>query len=271
LSLAVLLLASPPVALRRGAAEPEEPPRDLPVIRAEGDPIRGLLGQIASPTLPEAAAQKLFDELVVKGAVALPSIAAAFRDADSDDTVVWIAARALARIGGPGARASLLEGLNSTRVIARLGAASGLTILKDPTTAVALERALLDSALVIRSQAADALGAMGSRRSAVALSEALAHPGNWKDGRSLFVRYHIVAALGAIGSIGGVDALLAVMEEKDPPLQQLALQALTTITGTTFREGPPNSPPSRDEVARWRSWWSQRKVAPPPEEVRAQD
>ena len=268
----LLVALQPAVAASRGS-EQEEAPRNLPVVRAEGDPIRALLQQIASPTLPEPSAQALFDQLVVRGAGVLPSLAAAFRDKQSDDTVVWIAGRALARIGGPGVRVTLTEGLSSSRVIGRLAAVSGLTILKDPSSAEALERALFDGALVVRSAAADALGVMGSRRSSTALSESLNVPGNFRDGQSLFVRFHIVAALGSIGSIGGIDALISVLDGQEPALQALAVASLEAITGNRFADpsAPHGAAPGKDEVSRWKSWWSQRKVAPPPQEIEPKD
>lgn len=244
----------------------EEAPPDLPMVQAQEDPVRALLQQIASPTLSEAAAQRLFDELILKGPNVLPSLASAFRDPTEEDTVVWIAARGLGHLGGSGAVHVLVDGLSDPRVMARLGAVSGLTLVRDAAAVEPLERALKDPAVVVRAHAADALAAIGDRRSSKALSAALDLPENFHDGRSLFVRHHIVAALGSIGSIGGVDALIRTLSDPDPDLARLASRGLSGITGMRFREtnASAEAPPSDAEVEQWRAWWKDRRVLDAP-------
>lgn len=252
------------IAARQTPAE--EAPPDLPTVQAQLDGVRSLLQQIASPTLPEARAQRMFDALVARGPEVLPSLASAFRDPAEDDGVIWIAARGLGRLGGSAAVQVLIDGLVDPRVMARLGAVSGLTLAKDATSIEALERALHDEAAMVRAYAADALAVLGDRRSSKALSEALDLESNFYNGKSLFVRHHIVRALGTIGSIGGIEALISVLDDPEDDLARMAASALTGITGLKFRDtgAPAEARPSADEVGRWRAWWKDRRVLDAP-------
>ena len=268
IGLAALLLAAAPAAAQDDVEEVpphlrvEEAPPELRVEQPPLDPFQEKLAAVANPLLPEDQAQTLFDELVGSGLNAVPSLVASYRSKHSGDQENWVAARALGRIGGASAIRALSAGLDSPRIITRLGAVSGLTLIADKSTVPVLEQALFDRAMTVRAAAADALAIIGSRKSSVSLSKALNLPANYHHGRSHFVRMHIVQALGNIGSIGGIDALIGVLGEDEEPLQSAASLALEKITGTSFRAlgGDPMDPPSAAEVAQWRAWWSQRSV-----------
>jgi hypothetical protein len=239
----------------------EEPIPDVPVVEAETDPVARLVGEAASPRIPEEIAQSRFNELVARGGTALPSLARIYRDKSSAEPEVWVAARAMGRIGGDGARNTLVGGLKNERIINRLGAVSALEIMKDKESAKPLERALFDRAMTVRAAAADALAAIGSRKSSVALSEALNIPANFKDGKSLFVRRHIVDALGTIGSIGGLDALVSTLDDEEADMRLAAIHSLQQITGMSFRGGAgPATAVTPDEVQSWKNWWGNRRV-----------
>ena len=252
---------APPADLPTASEEEAIP--DMPVVEAPLDPVRELIAQAANPRLPEPAAQRHFDQLVAMGAVALPTAAQVYRDPNSTDFEAWVSARLLGRVGGDGAVNTLLEGLKAKRIIARLGAASGLEMLKDPRAVKPLERALFDQAMTVRAAAADALAAIGERTSYKALAEALNLPGNYLQGQSLFVREHIVSALGGVGSIGGIDALVGVLQDDDPRVTLAATRSLTQITGITYRDASvgEDAPPSETEVDSWRKWWAHRSAA----------
>ncbi len=264
--MALLLAAGPALAQDAEEVPPElrmeEAPPALRVEVPNRDPFHEKLALIANPLLPELEAQALFDEVVASGSLAVPALVATYRDARSDDQANWIAARALGRIGGASAIRTLSAGLESPRIITRLGAVSGLSLIGDKDTVPALEKALFDRAMTVRASSADALALIGSRKSSVALSKALNLPANYHHGRSHFVRMHIIEALGNIGSIGGIDALIGVLGEHEEFLQIAASVALEKITGVSFRPlgTDPMAPPSASEVAQWQAWWSQRSV-----------
>jgi len=266
--LSLVLLAPPaaaediPEELPTEPIPDDEPIPDLPVVEATIDPVLDLLVQAANPRLPEQEGQRFFDELVARGGTALPTLARLFRDPDSSDRENWVAARAIGKIGGEGARRSLETGISSPRVITRLGAVAGLQTLSNVESVEALERALFDQAMAVRAAAADALGAIGSKRSAKALSQALDLPANFHHGRSLFVRRHIVEALGAIGSISGIDTLVGALADEDSAVAMAALRALTQTTGMDFRGNTvlPGTPVAEADIEAWNKWWSKRRA-----------
>jgi HEAT repeat protein len=258
---AAALAEDPPADLPDAGADEAIP--ELPVVEAPLDPVAELIAQAGSPYIDEAIAQQRFDQIVAMGASALPTLATTFRDGKASDFEAWVAARAMGRIGGDGALNTLIAGLESPRIIIRLGAVSGLELLADRRAVEPLQRALFDKAMTVRSSAADALGTIGDRASSEHLVQALNLPGNFHQGRSFFVRHHIVAALGKIGSIGGIAALIGVLDEAEPDLQLLATRSLTEITGMSFRDENlgTTAPPSEAELESWRQWWAKREAA----------
>ncbi len=265
--LALLMLSSPafaeapPTDLPTEAPEEEEIP-DLVVVEAPRDPVRELITQAGNPAFAEPVAQAHFDRLVAMGKNALPTLALVYRDPKSSDFENWVSARAMGRIGGDGAVNTLITGLEAKRIIMRLGAVSGLAMLKDERSVSPLEKALFDQAMTVRAAAADALGGLATRTSSKALVESLNLPANYHQGQSLFVREHIVLALGNVGSIGGIDALVGVLEDKDPRIAFAATKSLTQITGITYRDASVGQePPGEEEVANWKAWWAKRSAA----------
>jgi HEAT repeat protein len=252
----------PPEGLPQGELPDDEPVPDLPVVEASVDPVLELLVNAANPRLSDQDGQRFFDALVARGSSALPSLAKLFRNPQSSDRENWVAARAIGRIGGEGARRSLEAGLESPRVITRLGAIAGLQNIADKASVEPLERALFDQAMTVRAAAADALGALGVRRSAAALARALDLPANFHQGTSLFVRRHIVNALGDIGSISGIEVLVTTLSDSDPEVAMAALRALTQTTGMDFRGNAVlrGTPVAASDVEAWTAWWSKRRA-----------
>jgi hypothetical protein len=257
-----VIAEEPPEGLPESDRPDDEPIPDLPVVEATIDPILELLVSAANPHLSEQDGQRFFDALVARGGTALPSLAKLFRDPNSSDRENWVAARAIGHIGGEGARRSLEAGLGSARVISRLGAIAGLQTTADKASVEPLERALFDQAMTVRAAAADALGALGVRRSAVALARALDLPANFHQGNSLFVRRHIIKALGAIGSISGIETLVNTLSDSDAEVAMAALKALTQTTGMDFRGNSvlPGTPVAETDIETWTAWWSKRRA-----------
>jgi len=262
LNAAVVKAEEPPEGLRQGELPDDEPVPDLPVVEATIDPVLELLVNAANPRLSDQDGQRFFDALVARGSSALPSLAKLFRNPQSSDRENWVAARAIGRIGGEGARRSLEAGLESPRVITRLGAIAGLQNTADKASVEPLERALFDQAMTVRAAAADALGSLGVRRSAVALARALDLPANFHQGTSLFVRRHIVNALGSVGSISGIEVLVATLSDSDADVAMAALRALTQTTGMDFRGNSvlPGTPVGDNDIEAWTAWWSKRRA-----------
>ena len=240
----------------------EEPPSDLEEVRptpqrgqvqTTGGSIADLVAEAANPGVPEQVARARFNEILSHGRSAVPELVTLFKDGKRSDLELWVTARALGRIGGDSARSALTDGLRSKKIMARLGAVSALAVLGDPASVPALEAALYDKAMMVRAGAADALGAMRQPGSSKALGEALNIPPNFSRGKSLFVRRHIVEAMGTIGSLGSVDLLIKTLEDSDSSVQLAARGALQSISGRTFHSG---SAITGDEISAWQNWWT---------------
>ena len=136
--------------------------------------------------------------------------------------------------------------------MSRLGSVSGLGLVGDKRAIPSLESALEDKAMMVRAAAADALGGLRQPASADALGKALNNPANFRGGQSLFVRKHIVDAIGSIGSRSSLELLVSSIEDADPAVQLSARNALTRITGESFGRG---SSVTAEETDAWKTWW----------------
>jgi hypothetical protein len=221
-------------------------------IAPSGAGVGALVAEAANPGVPQTVAQARFNELVSRGSTAIPELNHIYNDKKRADLEVWVAARALGRIGGPEARSGLEAGLKSSRIMSRLGSVSGLGLMRDLTALPALEGALYDKAMMVRAAAADALGLLRQPSSAGALGKALNISANFRSGKSLFVRKHIVDAIGAVGSSASLDLLVTSTADADPSVQLAARNALVRMTSKSFGRG---AKVSAQEAASWADWW----------------
>lgn len=175
-------------------------------LRSEADVLAAL-----SPSTPAALAVAVCRLVATVGdaATATPGLCRLLCDASCGRVRVH-AAGALARLGGPGARAALTEALlcdDDEEVRAR--AARGLGALRDHRSVSALCATLANAgeAAAVRSEAAEALGVIGRRSATPVLVRAL------RD-REPDVRAGAANALGMIGGLDVVPVLRAL--EADP-------------------------------------------------------
>jgi HEAT repeat protein len=261
-TLRALILLVPITLLLPAAATADEPiptglrevhpvPAETPV-SPSGAAVGVLVAEAANPRVPENIAQARFEEIVSRGPSAVPALTYIYKDPKRADLEVWVAARALGRVGGPEARAGLEAGLKSVRIMSRLGSVSGLGLMRDLQAIPALEGALYDKAMMVRAAAADALGGLAQPTSALALGKALNISANFRHGQSLFVRKHIVDALGAVGNSASIELLVTSVGDADPGVQISARKALVQMTGKSFGR---SSKVSSDEAEAWQAWW----------------
>jgi HEAT repeat protein len=242
----------------------EEVPEDLREVRPvrssveiapSGGDIGTLIAEAANPRVPEHIAEARFREIVSRGPAAARELTAVFNDTKRADLEVWVAARALGRVGGQEALQTLMGGLKSKRIMARLGSVSGLGLLGDQQAVSSLEATLYDKAMMVRAAAADALGLLGQPASAAALGAALDVPANFRAGQSLFVRKHIIDAIGALGSTSSLPLLVKSTGDADPTVQLAARNALIKMTGESFGRSAQVTP---EETQAWQTWLSSR-------------
>jgi len=261
---AVALISSwsPGVAL----AQEDIIPDNLQTVVVEMTEVETLLGQIAQAGVPEEFAQRAFNDLVSLGPASTPELIAIYQDLGESEHRRWVSARALGHIGGDKAVEALLTGMRSNDFMTRIGATSALGILQGDQARMALEEALFDPAMEVRCTAADGLAEMGHQASSLSLARAVNTPDNFHRGASLPSRSHMVLALGRTGGETAIEALIGVLDDRNPSLRALTVKALEEATGANPNQSYGNGVTATDaEVQGWKDWWSRHASAKPGE------
>ncbi len=243
-------------------AQDESIPDNLQTVIVEKTEVETLLGQIAQVGVPEEIAQRAFTDLVSLGPASTPELIAIYQDLDDTEHRRWVSARALGHIGGDKAVECLLAGMRSTDFMTRIGATSALGILQGDQARMALEEALFDPAMEIRCTAADGLAEIGHQASSLSLARAVNTPDNFHRGASLPSRRHMVLALGRTGGETAIEALIGVLDDRDPTLRALTIKALEEASGASPNHSHGNGVTATDaEVQGWKDWWSRHAAA----------
>lgn len=257
--IAAASLALPASSLR---AQEEAVPADLEVVEVELSEVETLMGVITHPQVKRETAERAFADLVELGPVATDELVRIYQNDDETDHRSWVAARALGHTGGAAGVDALLDGLQTGRFIERIGAASALGVIKGDDARLALEEALFDKGMEVRSTAADSLAQIGHQASSLPLSRALGHPENFHRGRSLPIRGHIIVALGRTGGETAIETLVAVLDEDGGSLQAMTIKALEEATGANPYGSPGNGNTcSEAEIDAWQAWWATHNKA----------
>lgn len=202
-----------------------------------------------------------FDTLVELGPRGVPALSAVLSDTGRDFDQRWIAARALGRIGTPDAMEQLKKTVAEDKFsMARLAAISSLKDAGERSAVPILTEALNDDAMVVRSAAADALARLGDVSVVPSLLEALDREDNFYKGKSLWVRRHIVKALGELESRGAVPKLVELIDDQDAEVGYQAIRSLEKCTRLSFRV-PASSKQEYAKTAapKWKEWWEENK------------
>jgi HEAT repeat protein len=186
------------------------------------------LGDARKDPITRTMACKLVEWLRVRSAV--PALADALAQADDDRGILWAAAEALARLGGPEATSILLEVLERGSVNKQLVAASALGPLGDPAARSALRTVAMDT----QRDAAVRMLAIRALRDLQAL-EAVSDLITILSSESPELRYESARALGQLRDPLSIPALehaaatdVAVLSHGRSVRQQ-ALEALGHI------------------------------------------
>jgi HEAT repeat protein len=220
-----------------------------------------LLVRITDKDTSEIEHKAAFDELVKLDEPAVDHLSGILKDPVAPFNNRWVAARALGKIGGPLATKSLRGSLASDKFsMIRLAAIQGLKDIRDEGSFDAYVKALGDDALVVRSAAADALGALGNPKAVPALVKALDREDNFYKGHSLWVRRHIVAAMGATDSRTTVPVFIKALDDNDPNVHREAIAQLERVTKVTFKIPASNQDEFMTKATpKWKAWWEENK------------
>lgn len=269
----IALFSALSLAAAPGAALAAEPAPALEVVKlkpgTEGQPaltavdqeVMQILERISDKETGEIEDKQDFERMVSIADSAVPRLTVVLRDQNARFDHRWVSARALGKIGGNDATKTLRGALADDKFsMIRLAAITGLIDLGDTGSYDAFVKALGDDAMVVRSAAADALGALGDAKAVDPLVKALDREDNFYRGRSLWVRRHIVAALGRIESRSSVHRLIKALDDADPTVNREAIASLEKVTKVSFRVPATND---ADRVTRttpkWKSWWEENK------------
>lgn len=220
-----------------------------------------VLARIADKETDEISDKTDFDRLIELEKAAVPRLSAVLANANAQYDQRWVSARALGRIGGKDSIKALRGTLTKDKFsMMRLAAIQGLKDSNDAGSFDALVTALSDDAMVVRSGAADALGALGDARAVAPLIAALNREDNFYRGRSLWVRRHIVAALGRIDSRSAVATLIETLDDADRSVGTAAVTSLELVTKVSFRVPAANQQEWLARTApKWKTWWEENK------------
>ena len=220
-----------------------------------------VLARIADKETGDLADKSDFARLIDLDQAAVPRLAMVLEDSDAKYDHRWVAARALGKIGGKKAVKALRRTLAEEKFsMMRLAAVHGLKDLRDPDSFDVFVKALGDDAMVVRSAAADALGHLGDPRGVQPLIEALNREDNFYRGRSLWVRRHIVTALGKIESRSAVSVLIETLDDADRSVGTAAVESLEQVTKVSFRVPASNRMEWLSRTTpKWKSWWEENK------------
>jgi HEAT repeat protein len=218
------------------------------------------LATAADDDLEEDVRMAAFERLVQHGSFEVASICDAALAPATPARQRWVATRALGRIKGTAARATLVTLLADDMPAMRAAATSALGDLGDKTLAPKVAELLTDPAIMVRASAAEALGKLRDARTIASLDKALGDPSNHYRGTSLWVRKHYVDALGAIGDDSALPTLLRCLDDRDESVVEATAKALERVTGFSMAEGRD----ATQEREAWRRWVTSELRTNPP-------
>ena len=223
--------------------------------------IDQVLARISDKETDEISDKTDFDRLLELDQAAVIRLSQVLRNANAKYDHRWVAARALGKIGGKDATKTLRAVIAEDKFsMMRLAAIHGLKDMNDPKSYEVFVKALTDDAMVVRSAAADALGTLGDPRAVGPLVDALNKEDNFYRGRSLWVRRHIVSALGKIESRSAVSTLIQTLDDADHTVGVAAVASLEQVTKVSFRVPAKDSQERLARTApKWKSWWEENK------------
>lgn len=198
----------------------------------------------------EARAMLGFEVLTSAGAPYAEALAALYLNPQGDARCRWVAGQALGRMRSDTASRALRQGLTDALPLARLAAVQALPTQRPADARQLLELSLKDAAAVVRASAADSLAKLGDPAAVPALVAAWEAPVNVYKGKSLFVRHHVLDALGSLPGSEGLPTLLAALDSPEVDIQEAAQRALLTKSGL-----PAPPPGSGTEAARWKAYY----------------
>lgn len=167
----------------------------------------------------------------------------------------WFSAVALGKRRSDQAKKALLRASEDELFIVRQAAVQGLSYFADIDTMKAIRGALNDTAMVVRSEAVDAIMKRNDVGSLSLLEKELYATHNFQKGRSMWIRPQIIHAFGKLGDPKALNVLMGALKDKDEKVVNQSCKSLQTLSMKNEWEYPI---PTIDCAATWKRWYDHR-------------
>ncbi|MEZ4820092.1 MAG: HEAT repeat domain-containing protein [Bdellovibrionota bacterium] len=153
------------------------------------------------------------------------------------------------------ARKALLKAAQDQLFIVRQAAVQGLSYFDDLDTIKSIRHALGDTAMVVRSEAVDAITKRNDKDAISLLEKELYAKHNYQKGRSVWIRPQIVHAFGKLGDPEALSILMRSLKDKDEQVVEQSCKSLQTLAMKNQWEYPVHT---KDCAAAWDRWYENR-------------
>jgi peroxiredoxin len=167
----------------------------------------------------------------------------------------------LARIPDAERRSRIEAALEHNDPWMRRMAIDSLPVYKTPHAWNAVEKALQDSASIVRIRALEVAADIDRKRGVRALLAGLLDEDTWMRHAAIAQISTRAGRRGSAVDRSLVPALIRVLDEKDTVSVTMAMAALRRLTGEQIR--PPRTPTDEQTAAaaeRWRRWWREGRA-----------
>ncbi len=161
-------------------------------------------------------------------------------DPHHEDPDRYLAIMGAAKLGGTEVATGLLNLLKDRSWMIRAGTLRALTALNHPKTSAAVLPLLRDPALIVRSEAVDAVGRLKPIGAVDALLATLDQSENYHGGKAQWVPTKALSALVSLNAKDAAPRLRPLLlHTQDPALQEQTVSALESLTGKKLKAGAP--------------------------------
>jgi HEAT repeat protein len=159
-------------------------------------------------------------------------------DRRNEDTERYMALMGAVKLGGAGTTNAIIPLLKDRSWMLRVASLRALKALRSPEAGTAALSLLRDPALVIRSEAVDAVTELHPKGSEDALLATMERAENYHGGKAAWVPQKALAGLIKLRATSSIHRLQPLLRhEGDPELQLKTVEALESLTGKRLAQG----------------------------------
>ena len=152
-----------------------------------------------------------------------------FQDPKSSPTIKWQALMSMTRLNPQKAQPSIDQALNSSDWFLKNAGLIALEILQPESAIRKAVQFLNHPALMLRTASVELLRRRKAKQYKEILWTQLGDPQNFRNGKSLWIRYTIAQTLSEFSDPADHDLFFALLEDKDPRIHSIALRTIQRI------------------------------------------